>query len=631
MIRQFPQGFNFILVLWLTASNDLTIATACRNREENLRRALESWLNLCPAQIIVCDWGSTIPITHERLGVEMHRDKILILRHEANSWILTWAFNEALCKVETKFVLKLDCDHVVSYDFLEKNPIDSGHFSRGHWRNADKGQEYINGAFLSCSTLLKDVGYYDERLTTYGWDDSDLYERLYDACLGSSIFAKGCLTHLEQCETTRTKEQEVSKETILADTLGINKTAFLINRNRLLAGMLWPWDSDMYQNRESIRVRFIKPEPEEETLIEYATQSAFKIHYQWLNLIDETGIPAGEAYLRALYTFEQKTCYAPISLSISRLLKRYSEAVHANDESEINLIRIALLANSEQSRLKSRIKPIESINRITSSAYINSLPEATHRAKGETYPLNYERPKLYIDAQHGLGNRMRSIASAAAIAKSEEYELVIIWEPDEHCNCHFHDLFEYSGPVIDSSFRNINKDNIHFYNYMEIEGGRKDEPIECNSLKSIYVRSAFTLCHPSSEWDRENEFLQALTPIQKIRELVSSAKNNNDISVHIRMGEVNAGNAPSYEKNETNWSIDDQKLIDHWRSKSNCASFISKINLLAEKNPRLEFFLASDNQEAYDEMARVFGSRVNYLRERALIEQKTKFNMHWQT
>ena len=86
-------------------------------------------------------------------------------------------------------------------------------------------------------------------------------------------------------------------------------------------------------------------------------------------------------------------------------------------------------------------------------------------------------PKLYIDAQHGLGNRLRAIGSAAAIAKNEGYELVIVWEPDEHCNCYFHDLFEYDGPVIDSSFKKINNNNIKLYNYMEIEGGKKSELI----------------------------------------------------------------------------------------------------------------------------------------------------------
>jgi glycosyltransferase involved in cell wall biosynthesis len=350
-----------------SVSENLTIVTACRNREDNLKRAIQSWLLLSPLQIIICDWGSKVPITHEILGAGCNRDKVLIDRHEANDWVLTWAFNEVLSKVKTKFVLKLDCDHVVSPDFIEKNPPTLGCFSRGHWRYADKGQKYINGAFLSCTSLLRSVGYYDERLTTYGWDDSDLYERLYDASLGSSVFAKGTLSHLEQCEAARTSEQNVSKESALAAALGIEKTNFLINRNRILAGMLWPWDSSMYKNRESIRARFSGQAPEEASLIEYATQKAFEIHYEWQNLFDKTGLPAGESYLQVLYLHQKKLSNAPSSISIASLLRRYADSVRAHDEVERGFVRMALLGNSQQTRLKSRLAALASIDKLMQS------------------------------------------------------------------------------------------------------------------------------------------------------------------------------------------------------------------------------------------------------------------------
>jgi hypothetical protein len=99
---------------------------------------------------------------------------------------------------------------------------------------------------------------------------------------------------------------------------------------------------------------------------------------------------------------------------------------------------------------------------------------------------------------------LRAIGSAAAIAESEGYELVIVWEPDEYCNCYFHDLFDYSGPVIDCSLYNLNKDNIKVFNYMHIEDGKTNELIDCSLLKDVYVKSALTLC------------LQALSGILKI-------------------------------------------------------------------------------------------------------------------
>ena len=164
---------------------------------------------------------------------------------------------------------------------------------------------------------------------------------------------------------------------------------------------------------------------------------------------------------------------------------------------------------------------------------------------------------------------VRAIGSAAAIAKSEGYELIIVWEPDEHCNCYFHDLFEYNGPVIDSSFAKHNSNNIKLYNYMEIEGGKKNEPLSCDGKKSIYVRSAFTLSHQSSSWNAENKFIQDLKPVKRIRDLVNSVDHPNDVSVHIRMGEITKENSPSYENSENNWSTSDQEFIYQWRNKSN--------------------------------------------------------------
>jgi len=131
-------------------------------------------------------------------------------------------------QAETAYVLKLDCDHLVSGNFLEQNQPAFGHFARGHQRCAEQGQQYINGAFACCSDLLRRIGYFDERNTTYGWEDSDLYSRLFDVSLGSSTLRKGSISHLDQCESERTKEQEVSKEGALATHLGIEKTALLI-------------------------------------------------------------------------------------------------------------------------------------------------------------------------------------------------------------------------------------------------------------------------------------------------------------------------------------------------------------------------------------------------------------------
>ena len=42
---------------------------------------------------------------------------------------------------------------------------------------------------------------------------------------------------------------------------------------------------------------------------------------------------------------------------------------------------------------------------------------------------------------HGLGNRLRVLASAYNIAKNSGRDLVICWDKDEHLNADFYELF----------------------------------------------------------------------------------------------------------------------------------------------------------------------------------------------
>ena len=460
--------------------------------------------------------------------------------------------------------------------------------------------------------MLRRVGYYDERITTYGWDDSDLYTRLYDAGLGSSVFAKGSLRHLDQCETTRTKEQEVSKEGALASHLGIEKTAFLINRNRILCGMLWPWNSNMFKSREQIRARFVAPEPEEEALIEHATLKAFEMHYQWKGLFGKTGIPAGEAYQQTLFAFSQCLSNRPSSLNIAQLLKRYSDACRSKNEFEMNLVRAALLSNSPNTRLHSRLKAIDRVDVIHAKDKKDPSQNTVNKISVKlTTGLIIKRKKFYIDAQHGLGNRLRAIGSAAAIADKTGRELVIIWAPDHHCQCYLTDLFSYNRPIISQPFQ-VEPSKYSVFNYMEAEGGTKNMPIDCAINQDIYARSAFVLSSPYSEWSRENEFIQNLEPVEEVKVMVASVRNPNDVSVHIRMEGGLKDESLAYESPH-NWSEQDHKVIDYWRGQSHFSRFITCIdNMLAEGKINT-IFLAADKPEAYKQFAARYHDKVSWL------------------
>ena len=349
--------------------SEVTIVTACKNREGNLSKVLPSWLSINPALILICDWGSSVPLSRESLGISSkNEDNITILRIDpplAKSWILTWAFNSVLERVKTPFTLKLDCDHQISSNFLSKNPIQKWMFARGHSRYADRGQEYINGAFYSCTNLLQSVGFYDERITSYGWDDSDLYERLFESCCKSAVITSGSIFHIDQDEEDRTINQIVEKEAVLADELGITKEEFLITRNRIFCRMLWPWTREDFKNRLRVRDKYYNLEPDQLALFEHATLKAFDLYYKQKNVESKDGIIASEAYSSALHSAQIDNSCLPISIGIAQILKLYSDAVKADDYQLQGILRHLLIAkNLPRSLNNSRMNTLDQIDQV---------------------------------------------------------------------------------------------------------------------------------------------------------------------------------------------------------------------------------------------------------------------------
>ena len=219
--------------------------------------------------------------------------------------------------------------------------------------------------------------------------------------------------------------------------------------------------------------------------------------------------------------------------------------------------------------------------------------------------------KLYIDAQHGLGNRLRAIGSAAAIAEAADMELVIVWESDVHCECQFTDLFEYDGPVVRQSFvRDAAARGIDLYNYMPIEeGAAKSAAIRLDGTSDVYVRSAFVLNSPHSNWTSENRFLHRLTPVEAVRQLVASVRQPCDLAAHVRM-EAGAGRDDNDYDRPENWREEDHRLIHEWRAKSHYSNFINRIDALMKDGGVDRLFLAADLPETYDVFKERYGRRL---------------------
>ena len=231
-----------------------------------------------------------------------------------------------------------------------------------------------------------------------------------------------------------------------------------------------------------------------------------------------------------------------------------------------------------------------------------------------------QRPVLYVDAQHGMGNRLRAIGSAAALASRADRELVIVWQPDHHCDCRLTDLFDYAGPVVETAFpEDAAARGIDVYNYMPLEpGSQKDAAIDLASPRDVYVRSAFVLnAGPGSgsgsgDWEAENRFLQALRPVEAVREMMAGVRHPNALAAHVRM-EAGAGrDEQSYDRPE-NWTEEDHALIHHWRAQSHFTRFMDRIDALIAQGAAETLFVAADLPEIYEAFQDRYGDRLAFL------------------
>lgn len=222
----------------------------------------------------------------------------------------------------------------------------------------------------------------------------------------------------------------------------------------------------------------------------------------------------------------------------------------------------------------------------------------------------FHKSKLYVDAQHGLGNRMRALASGSSIAVLTDRKFVVVWQPDHHCDCHFHDLFDYDGEVQSRSFVKTAYETMDVTNYMEIEeGSKRDAPVILRPGKDAYLRSAYYFNSEFSQTENELAFMRGLKPARPVKQLIDGVEISNCIGVHVRMEGAPGLDQHSYDSQE-NWPEEDQSLIQHWREKSHYSRFIKRVDELLDEEPARRIYLAADLQQTYDAFLNRYGKRV---------------------
>lgn len=672
-------------------SSGVSLVTACMNRNANLLVSLLSWLNIPEIkEVLIIDWASQNQVQEDLQAIGIDDSRIRVVRMEnQHRWILTRAFNVGFRLASFDHILKADADIIISKDFFRKNTLQDTTFITGDWRIADENQEHINGFFyLPYETLMHAHGF-NEFISTYGWDDDDLYERLHR--LGYTRRQVDPITIYHQFHENEQRIDHVAGDDKNAVQHLAKDVQFQIKTNCFIAKTMPVWGRRSGFLPVSVVGKF-----ENHLLVK---QTAKSFHQVADHIIDDAKYYSAAEIVswrtsRRVYDLPKSTFWAYLNQKEFDALHRLDISIQLHTQDKADFNRPAWMINFYEDafngyfhhkefldalhRVCEKLKinlvarvadhlfpqcraylssyeflfciPIsEAYGRLTfrtptevlsalragetdysaSKIELDSMPELLNNLEEilshkVSPPTEMKKRKIYVDAQHGLGNRMRSIASGAAIAKNSNRELIIIWEADNHCEAEMTDLFDYTGPLLQKAIARGELTDCDYYTYMEIEEGAvKDELILLDHDKDVYVRTSCCINSPLTSWEQENAFLKTLTPTSKVQSLTMPFHLGQHVAVHIRMEGAEGLDSHTYEQPD-NWSEDGLKSLRHWREKSHYSHFIKRIDALFEDDPEARIFLATDQQDTYVLFKNLYGDKVEYLQRTCFDRSKTQ-------
>lgn len=226
---------------------------------------------------------------------------------------------------------------------------------------------------------------------------------------------------------------------------------------------------------------------------------------------------------------------------------------------------------------------------------------------------------VFIDAQHGLCNRLRAMASAASIARHTGRDLAVIWRKDDHCQASLSSLVNYDGVLIEDETADLMRRHAAVeYNYMEVEPGACFEaPILQEpgryAGQDVYIRSAYSLQGPHVYFDDEQRFLRNLEVADPVRALIAQVRQPNQLAAHIRSTSGSGSDPLPYEAPE-NWPEKRHKELTKWRQMSQPDRFMARIDQLLEQGVAETLFVATDHPDTYATLHQKYGERMAWLK-----------------
>lgn len=257
-------------------------------------------------------------------------------------------------------------------------------------------------------------------------------------------------------------------------------------------------------------------------------------------------------------------------------------------------------------------------------AFLTGMTDTNQRRLLHNLDKSSSKRCFFLHAQFGLGNRLRALGSAMAVAKVTGRVLVLIWVPDIHLNCKFSDLF-VNDLVVMSKFSmewppSAMHSNDHalttvdFYNFMRHEGNKQVHNsqtvnVDPRSGRHVYAKTAYVVkstftprivSYTSDYWNTMRETLVPSADILEIVEHPDLMKVKYMVGVHIRSrrieNDIKGVGQEFYGKGST--------TTDYWRKRTSYQTFADKISSL---NAQYRYFVAADTPEAVRMLREQFG------------------------
>ena len=146
---------------------------------------------------------------------------------------------------------------------ITNHPLNDNIFYIGKWKNfKNENEKQINGKlFCTYKNLIKHNGY-NENITTYGWDDDDLYIRLA-INLEKKIIHNNDFNFIEHDDKSRlsnTKLNDTSISILLNKMLSLKYNILSWNTNNLQTEYLQEKDNFYIKNNYNLKLDFINNE-----------------------------------------------------------------------------------------------------------------------------------------------------------------------------------------------------------------------------------------------------------------------------------------------------------------------------------------------------------------------------------